>query len=489
MRLNPAPVSGGSGPDRRKAAGQSVPGDDEIRRACGSPAARLIPRSIRMTQPFKDAIGLCKTIMRNGNEAYVINSRLQQQLQGQREAEVDIATDISQEELFRLFPNAEAVQDEAVLGMVNEGGTLFRFYATRVLETAYPEATVARMTPRLLRKIVESGELPGSVACPFIPSSADVHTGFADMSGGVIRFDDDPEEALRRNYLLGIRALRFAANYHATIGPNTWLAIVRNSRRILDYVSITDIMDEWRKVEAENLHTFVKLLFDSMILHGLVPELAALSRLEARRTEEDEPVSVLDFAFDIMRHYPEQLPYDWYGTMACLFLGVGKLYTAEYATGEWDFSQYHLVGAKVTRKILNRLRLDPGEIDLVCSLVRNHTRLHYMLTDKGIRRFHAQEEYLRLIEIARAEVTARGGNFTEFNHNMKLLERVDTPEQMLEPLLNGNEIMEFTGLKPGPSVGIIRQALLKAQIAGEVSTIPEAVDFVIHHAKEYKPGE
>jgi len=101
-----------------------------------------------------------------------------------------------------------------------------------------------------------------------------------------------------------------------------------------------------------------------------------------------------------------------------------------------------------------------------------------MLTDKGIRRFKALDEYPRLIEMARADIKARDGNYTHFNHNMKYLERAETPEQMLEPLLNGNEIMEFTGLKPGPYVGVIRDALLKAQVTGEVTSMEEAIEYV-----------
>ena len=49
---------------------------------------------------------------------------------------------------------------------------------------------------------------------------------------------------------------------------------------------------------------------------------------------------------------------------------------------------------------------------------------------------------------------------------------------MVEPLLNGNEIMEFTGLPPGPEVGVIREALLQAQIRGEVTDVSSAVAFV-----------
>jgi poly(A) polymerase len=193
---------------------------------------------------------------------------------------------------------------------------------------------------------------------------------------------------------------------------------------------------------------------------------------------EEEEQTVLEHTLNVMRHYPEELPYDWYGTLACMFHAVGKLYTAEYFDGKWTFHNYPRLGAKVVRKILSRLRVLPIDADLVCQLVRNHTRFHYMLTDKGIRRFKALDEYPRLIEMARADVKARGGNYTEFNHNMKMLDRADLPEERLEPLLNGNEIMEFTGLKPGPIVGIIRDCLLKAQIEGEVNNVPEAVEYV-----------
>jgi poly(A) polymerase len=105
-----------------------------------------------------------------------------------------------------------------------------------------------------------------------------------------------------------------------------------------------------------------------------------------------------------------------------------------------------------------------------------------MLTDKGIIRFRALNDYPRLMEMARADVKGRGIAFTAFNHNMKWLERADMPEEMTEPFLNGNEIMEATNLKPGPHVGILRDELLKAQIEGKVTSVEEAIAFV----REYK---
>jgi poly(A) polymerase len=86
--------------------------------------------------------------------------------------------------------------------------------------------------------------------------------------------------------------------------------------------------------------------------------------------------------------------------------------------------------------------------------------------------------------MVRADIKARNGSYREFNHNLKMLERGDTPEEALEPFLNGRDIMLATGLQPGPTVGIIRDALLKAQIAGDVTNIDEAKAFVVRYARE-----
>ena len=74
------------------------------------------------------------------------------------------------------------------------------------------------------------------------PETLAVHDGFADLSAGEVRLIGLPDESLRQNYLRAVRALRFAANYGLPIEKNTWMAILRASRRVLDYVSAKDVM-------------------------------------------------------------------------------------------------------------------------------------------------------------------------------------------------------------------------------------------------------
>jgi len=440
-----------------------------------------------MSQPFKDAVGFCKTIMRNGYDAYVINVRLQALTLDEtgNEKELDICTEAGLSELQKYFPNLEESQDKGILGYLIEGGVKYYFYPADVTEASYTDEVVSVMTPRLLKRLEQRGDIPLSAVCPFIPKAKDMYADFADFSEGKIRFKGVPDQALKKDYSLAYRALRFAANFDKEIEANSWIAIVRNARRVLDYVPMSDFLDEWRKVEAEVMYKFFQLLFDSMLLHGLIPEIAALSRVhQIKNPEEGTEETVLEHTFDVMKAYPEELPYDWFGTVACLFHDVGKLYTAEFYEEKWNFLQHHRVGAKVTRKILKRLRFEEQDIDLICELVQNHMRPHFMLTDKGIRRLRSLDEYPRIMEMVKADIKARGASWREFNHNLKMAERADIPEDEIEPFMDGNRIMTLTGLKPGPIVGQIRDELLKAQIADDVVTDEDAEKFVIDYVKK-----
>ncbi len=440
-----------------------------------------------MSQAIEAAQNLCKTMNRNGFEGYVINIRLHKALAPEGEPqEIDVATDMTIDDLIRVFPSINPGDSSEVTGVLEDQGLTFRFYSADVTDGSHPENTVARTTRRMLQLAMDKGlgqpgvDVPG-LCCPYTPKHASVTEGFADLSEGVIRFTGMPDETLKRNYMLGFRALRFAANFSLHLEANTWMAVVRGAQRMLDYCPVTDIMDEWRKVEAENMCHFVRMLFDSQLLHGLIPEVAALSRVMQVKNETGATENVLEHTLETMRRYPEELPYDWFGVLACLFHDVGKLFTGEFLDGQWSFYHHPHVGAKVTRKILGRMSFPVEDVDLVCHLVRHHHRFHFMLNDRGIRRFKALDEYPRLIEMARASIKASEGSYAEFNHNMKILERADMPESTLEPLLNGNEIMQFTGLKPGPAIGVIREALLQAQIDGSVNTVPDAVEFAIRY--------
>ncbi|MBD5608584.1 MAG: HD domain-containing protein, partial [Desulfovibrio sp.] len=414
---------------------------------------------------------------------------LQDRMLGNKDGEeifIDIACEPDIATLAKLFPGITPVEGSAFATMT-ENGRSYRFYALSSSEPNHPELSLLRITPNLIAEMPDNmrEQLRLSGLGEIRPSSDDPYAGFADIEKGSIRILGVPDETIRHNYLLPIRALRYAANFDIPIEPNTWMGIVRSSVRILDYVPMNDIIDEWRKVAAESMHRFVRLLYDSHILQGLIPEIAGLACVP-QQNDRGEVENVFEHTLKTMKHYPEEgMHYDWLGTVAMMFHDVGKLFTADYFDGRWTFFQHHRVGARVTRKILRRLHFDMADTELICQLVDGHMRLNFMLTDRGIRRFKALGETRRLIAMARADVLAKDDSLTSFNHNMKYLDRAETPEEMLEPLLNGNEIMEVTGKSPGPLIGAMRDALLAAQKTGLVADRQGAIEFV----RNYVPLE
>lgn len=433
-----------------------------------------------MHQALRDALTICKTLLRNGYDAHLVNPPLQERiLAANRDnsiPEVDIACEPEFDALVKLFPKAESSPDAPGIAQLEENGAVFNFYPLDAARPSHPEMALIRLTPSIEQRIRPQDRK--KLRMP-LRSTADDWDGMAQNPDGSIRLLGLPDITLHHNYILAIRALRFAANYDARIEPNSWMAIVRSAVRALDYVPVTDIMEEWRKVAAESMHRFVRLLYDSHILQGLIPELAGLTCVVQQNDKGAINGNVFEHTLKGMELYPQEgMHYDWIGAVAMLFHDIGKLYTAEFFDGRWTYYQHHQVGAQVTRKILRRLRFDQEDIELICHLVNNHMRFHFMMTDRGIRRFKSLGETARFMALAKADLLARDDSFTSYNHNVKYLDRAETPEQMLEPLLNGNEIMEETRLAPGRLVGIIRDALLDAQKSGLIADREAALRFV-----------
>lgn len=433
--------------------------------------------------PINDAKSICKTIMRNGYDAYVISATLQQEIQkntGIKEISIACATDY--ENLIKFFPNLEESNniDEIAILVDEELGYTYRFYASNISTCAPPASTIVRVTRKMLSDLQSSNQSAyEAVTSPagFLESDRVI----CDLSCGCIKMPGIPLFTLQGNYSIAIRALRMAANYELPIDPNTWVAIVQSASKIVDYVPAEVFMEEWRLVSAEAMWKFIELLQESTILFGLMPELATLASLKQNINRESlEEETVFEHTIRCMKHYPEErLHHDWLGVVATLFHQIGKSITTEQIGGRWYFFQYHRVGASIARKVLRRLHFDAEDIEIICNMARNHIRFQSMMTDRGIRQFLELPDTERVIELSRAIIKATSeANYTNFNHNLKYMERGDTPLSMLEPLLNGNEIMEYATLAPGPKVGIIREALLNAQIADEVHDTSEAIVFI-----------
>ena len=101
-----------------------------------------------MEKALKDAITICKTLLRNGYDAHVINAPVQEHLlKHSKQLAVDIACEPDLETLLKLFPEARVEPDQRAIAQMEKDGVLFRFYALEVEDASHPELSLLRITP------------------------------------------------------------------------------------------------------------------------------------------------------------------------------------------------------------------------------------------------------------------------------------------------------------------------------------------------------
>jgi poly(A) polymerase len=131
---------------------------------------------------------------------------------------------------------------------------------------------------------------------------------------------------------------------------------------------------------------------------------------------------------------------------------------------------------------------------LLLLLIEEHLRVGFycnepQLPPKLIYRYHRKLGDVTVMSCLHALADARatrgpdaGGEFLEKHEEVvnAILWHHYFGKELVEPipLLNGDDIMAATGLPEGPKIGLIKEALLEAQVEGTVKTADQAKDFV-----------
>ena len=163
-------------------------------------------------------------------------------------------------------------------------------------------------------------------------------------------------------------------------------------------------------------------------------------------------------------------------------VGIAKPVTKGIDNGKVHFRHHEVVGARMTKEILSKLKYPKKLISSVALLVENHLRPHtYKMgwTDSAVRRYiiDAGDVLDELNELVRCDVTTKNNEKAETIYKYlddleKRIKEVKEKEELkkLRPPVDGNEIMKILKIEPGPSLGKIMESLYEQRInEGEVS--------------------
>jgi tRNA nucleotidyltransferase (CCA-adding enzyme) len=205
----------------------------------------------------------------------------------------------------------------------------------------------------------------------------DPYGGEADIKAH--RIDILTAESFREDPLRMLRAAQFAARFEYDVSPGTRDAM-RDAAPLVRSVSAERVQDELAKlfVLARKPSIGLELLHETGVLGELWPEL-----LEGVGVEQNEW-----HAFDVWNHAlataDASPPGDLTLRLAALLHDVGKPRTKQGP----HFYRHEIVGAELTRTMLERFRFPNDLTKATEHLVRHHMySADPSLTDAGLRRF------------------------------------------------------------------------------------------------------
>jgi len=309
----------------------------------------------------------------------------------------------------------------------------------------------------------------------------DPFNGLADLEDGIIATPLDPDITFSDDPLRMMRCVRFASQLNFQIEDETFEGLERMADRI-KIVSGERIEVELNKILMSPHPS--KGLVDLQrcgLLNIILPELAALDIVETKngRAHKNNFYHTLEVLENVVKSLECNLWLRW----AALLHDIGKTKSKRWdpAVG-WTFHNHNFIGAKMVPVIFRRLKLPMGaEMKYVQKLVDLHMRPQVIadseVTDSAVRRLlnDAGDDIDDLMTLCEADITSKNEvrkkifleNFRMVREKLADLKEKDY-KRLLQPVIDGNEIMEIFGLKPSREVGTLKQTLKDAVLDNKV---------------------
>lgn len=308
----------------------------------------------------------------------------------------------------------------------------------------------------------------------------DPFDGVYDMEDGIIRTPLDPDITFSDDPLRMLRCIRFATQLNFYIEDETFDALGRNAERI-KIISGERVMEELNKIMATPTPSkgFVDL-HRCGLLQILMPELTNLDIVETRngKKHKNNFYHTLEVLDNVARH-SDNIWLRW----AALLHDIGKTKSKRWDPLQgWTFHNHNFIGAKMVPPLFRRLKLPmDAKMKYVQKMVDLHMRPIVIadeeVTDSAVRRLinDAGDDIDDLMILCEADITSKNherkqrflDNFAAVRMKLADLKERDY-KRLLQPVIDGNEIMEMFHLEPSREVGTLKQTLKDAVLDNRV---------------------
>ncbi|MBU1557408.1 HD domain-containing protein [Patescibacteria group bacterium] len=424
----------------------------------------------------KEVSRVTETLQNAGFEAYLVGGCVRDLIIGKTPKDWDITTNAKPEEIQDLFEHTFYENNYGTVGVVND-------------ETEDETLRAIEVTPYRLEAKYSDSRHPDSVSFsdkieddlkrrdftmnaiaydPIKDIIVDLYKGQQDIKDKVIKTVGKPEDRFSEDALRILRAIRFEAELGFKISKETEDAIKKTSDS-LEKIAIERIKDEFVKIlMSKNPMDGIISTNKLNILKYIIPE------LEKGIGETQKGAHIYTIWEHNLRALQHSADREWplHVRLAALLHDIGKPATKRFdpVKKENTFHGHEVVGERITKKIMRRLRFPSDISDVVTKLVRNHLFFSDIekITLSAVRRIIRNvgpENVWDLMKVRACDRIGMGRPKEEPYRLRQYHAMID--QAMKDPVsvgmlkINGDQMLEMFEIKPGPRIGWVLHALLE----------------------------
>jgi putative nucleotidyltransferase with HDIG domain len=435
-----------------------------------------------------------KKIQDSGFEAYLVGGCVRDMLMGKTPKDWDITTTAHPDQIQELFKDYKTVYENtygtvSVLNMppeVSEGVTREPIDQNNQVQiTTYrsedqysdnrrPDSVTYETQ---LEKDLERRDFTMNAIAfnPFGQSEngdykghiIDIFKGQSDIKDKIVRCVLDATTRFEEDALRMMRAIRFSTTLNFALANET-MAAITDKASLLQHISAERIRDELVKIIlSDSPAAGIDMLQKTGLLHFIAPEFEEGIGCEQKGAHIYD---VYNHLLHALQHAADK-GFSLEVRLTALFHDIGKPATRRYdkAKDKYTFFGHEVVGARMTKKILERLKLSRETIDLVTKLVRNHMFFSdtEQITLSAVRRIvqKVSPEHIWLLmevrECDRVGMKKAEAPYRLRKYHAMIDEALRDPISVSQLAIDGSYLMGTLHMKPGPRMGWILHALLE----------------------------
>jgi len=412
---------------------------------------------------------LVDVFIKNGFQCYLIGGSVRDLIIGHRCNDYDFATNARPDEILRLFQRVipTGIKHGTVTVIINDISFEITTYRSdgKYINGRHPDTVTFSKT--LKEDVVRRDFTINGLAYDIVKDEIiDYVNGMEDIDKKIVRTIDDPMKRFSEDGLRTFRACRLASKLGFIIEEKTFFAISQ-TLDVARKVSVERIRDELVKILQISVPSVgIEYLRKCGLLTIVLPELASSYEIYQNKYHVHDIYYHSIYSCDSapLEHPSIRL--------AALLHDIGKVPTKKLGEGgDYTFYNHEVVGAKMARGIMKRLKFSNEEIERVNNLVLNHM-FHYTdeWTDGAVRRFMRKVGTENINDMFLLRLADRKGNGSREGMPepiKKLIRRIgkiieeENAISLKDLKINGHMLMEKFNMKPGPKIGRILNELLE----------------------------